>query len=118
MSVSSLSVVASVVSRLSVNGMAPTTVRPLYVSLLGGAASAVPADVIRVPSTSADTAALRRCLMMPLLAGCWRAQLGARNWTLSPAVVARQTRSLLRPRAAPASSPGRPPSTGAPLYRY
>ncbi|MGY4766958.1 hypothetical protein ACXC9Q_08570 [Kribbella sp. CWNU-51] len=28
---------------------------------------------------------------MPLLAGCWRALLGARNWTLSAAVVARQT---------------------------
>lgn len=35
--------------------------------LHGAAASAVPADVIRVPSTSADRTALRRCFMLPLL---------------------------------------------------
>jgi hypothetical protein len=55
-STSSAPVVASVVSRLCVSGTDPTTVRPAYVSLLGGAAKAGPAVATTAVRVSAAVA--------------------------------------------------------------
>src|SRR5215475_1420410 len=60
---SSASVVASLVSSVSLNGTDPTTVRPAYVSLPGGAANAGAAVVTTAPSASAAVAAHRTNLM-------------------------------------------------------